>query len=50
MAQDNLYKIYVWPDGSWVGEDDQKELEDAMNESDNYVVKQVTEEEFLCYY
>jgi hypothetical protein len=45
-----FYKVYVWPDGSWIGEDDQKELEEAMNESDDFYIEELSEIEYndLC--
>ena len=40
------YDVYVWPDGTWIGEDDQKEIEEKMNYSDDFFVKSLSQYEY----
>jgi len=40
-----LYKVYVWPDGSWVGEDDQRKLEEKMMGSDDFYTEDLSDTE-----
>jgi len=36
----NTYEVYIWPDGSWVGEDDVYEFQDKCHyDGDDYRVE-----------
>lgn len=39
-----MYKVYVWPDLSWIGEDDHRDLEFKTNESDDFAIVEVPDD------
>jgi hypothetical protein len=41
----NTYTVHIWPDGSWVGEDDQQEFElMLMAKSDDFTTVEIPAE------